>query len=54
MRDAELVEMVNVSETENDGREEDDRCIGGFGQEEKRGGSGAEENFFSYWALYRL
>lgn len=46
MGDAELVEMVNVGEAEDDGDKKNDGGVGGAGEEEDRDGGGAKEHFF--------
>lgn len=51
VRDAELVEMMNVGEAEDDGGEEDDSAEAGAGHEQQRDGGSSEETFFSDGAL---
>jgi hypothetical protein len=49
--EAELVNVVNVREPEEEGREEDWLGWGGGGEEHEGRGGGAEEEFFGYGAL---
>lgn len=51
VRDAELVEVVDVGEAEDDGGEEDDSVEAGAGHEQQRDGGSPEETFFSNGAL---
>jgi hypothetical protein len=51
VRDAELVEVVDVCEAEDYGGEEDDGGGRGAGEEEEGDGGGAEEDFFGDRAL---
>ena len=53
MGDAELVEVMDMGESEDDGREEDDGAVGGAGKEEDGNGSGAEEDLFCNGTLKR-
>jgi hypothetical protein len=53
MRDAELVEVVKVSQTEDERRHEDGAGEAGSGAEEKRNTSRAEETFFSDGTLQK-
>lgn len=51
MGDAELIEVVQVGEAEDERRQEDDSGEAGAGPEQQRDGGGAEETFLGDGAL---
>lgn len=51
MREAELVEVVDVGEAEDEGGEVEGRVGGRGGEKEEGDGGGAEEEFFCYGSL---